>query len=140
MAINVLFMASPLFMNAEDSEYSLPNPKFHILLEHSMNRVAEPQPGLPAASLYCDAPSARPGICDPLHKVVKGPESTQAKTIGMLDPSIEQIARGDAINCKNGVDDRKKPHRSAAFQPCSMGTSLDSFQFGGPLTLQIGIA
>jgi hypothetical protein len=51
------------------------------------------------------------------------------------------VCPGDApaINRNNSASDQKTC-KAASFQPCSAGTSLDSFQFGGPLTLQFGIA
>jgi hypothetical protein len=46
MAINVLFMASPLFMKAQDRNTACRGTKFHISLECSMNRAAVSRPGL----------------------------------------------------------------------------------------------
>jgi hypothetical protein len=40
MAINVLFMASPLFMKAQGRNTACRRTKFHIFLESSMNRAA----------------------------------------------------------------------------------------------------
>jgi hypothetical protein len=133
-------------MKAEDSKYRLPKPKFHISLEHSMNRVAVRQPGLAAAALYCGAPSAdlgipgrrtgreRAGINPGEDDGERDCRGAAIITIGMSDAEIEQSQEAMRLTVKmtSTIGKAAQPGPS---QPCSMGTSLDSFQFGRPLTL-----
>jgi hypothetical protein len=98
-------------MKAEDSEYRLPNPKFHISLEHSMNRVAVCQPDCrPQRSIATHHLHVRafPAIA----KVAKGPESARAKmmasavavraiiAMGMSYARIEQLQEAMPLTVK----------------------------------------
>jgi hypothetical protein len=140
MAINVLFMAPPLFMKAEDSRYTLPNLKFHISFEYSMNRAA-----YTSHDCSCNALLRRTIFASrhsrPLQRVRKGRQKP-GKDDGeracggrhQRDRSarIEQGQQAMRLTLKVAwtIGSRPGPNR---FEPCSMGTSLDSFQFGGPL-------